>query len=125
MENKDIVNEFGDLLGIYGVIRDVKVGSHVIRMRSLTYDEQSIVLGSVPADAKNKLDVIQKELLVAAIETIDDKKIDSEQKRFLLGNGQAALCNLLFNEYEALMGEQSKLLEDVKKNSSAGLKKTP
>lgn len=127
MEAIELVKEFGDLINIGGVTKVVTMGNHKIKLRTLTYDEQTGVLEGIPADLKDskRLDTIQKELLAAAIEDIDGKKLAKDELRYLLGNGQAAFCNSLFGEYEILLGEQAKSLEDVKKNSSIALKKTP
>lgn len=129
MENKELVKEFGDLLTMCGVTKVVKFGTHEIVLKTLTYDEQSNIMEAMSsvADGKDtkRMDIVQKELLAASIETIDGKTLTKEQKLFILGNGQAALCNMLFNEYEALIGEQNKTLEDVKKNSSMVVLKTP
>ena len=125
MENKELLNEFGDLLEALGVSKVVKIGKHEIRLRTLGYDEQSKILKAIPTDLKEveKLDVLQKELLSAAIESIDNKKLPKQDIMYLLGIGQAALCNLLYNEYESLLGDQNQLTEEVKTNSSTQVTK--
>ena len=121
MESNELVKEFADLLNIGSVTRDVVLAGHTVKLRTLNFDEQSRVLDGIPTDAKDirRMDIVQKELLAAAIESIDGKKLTKEEKITLLGTGQAAFCNLIFSEYEQLLAEQSKSLEDLKKNSSA------
>ena len=120
MENNELVKDFSDLLDIGHVTKSITVGKHCIKLRTLSYDEQSGLIDAIPPEVKDfkRIDLLQKEMLATAIEDIDGVKLTKEQKKALLGNGQAAFCNFIFSEYEELVKEQTENIEDVKKNSS-------
>ena len=130
METK--VKSFDDLKTMGCVAKSFTVGSHTIKMRSLSYEEQSILVASVPevenGEVKIKeprrFDIIQREILATAIESIDGIVLSGEEKTSLIGESQTPFVNLLFTLYEQLLAEQNQIMDAVKKNISS-LVKTP
>jgi hypothetical protein len=114
-------NNFDDLKTMGCVTKTLKIGAHEITMRSLGYEEQSQIVANIPDGIKDarKYDLIQKEMLAAAIESIDGTTLPLEEKVKLLGESQTALVNLLFAQYEQLLTAQTEIIEDVKKNISS------
>ena len=125
MENKEPLKNYNDLLDIGRITRDLTLSGHTIKLRTLSFDEQSALSDNIPPDVKDfkRLDLLQKELVAAAMESIDGDKLAREDKVSMLGNG-VALCNFLYSEYEEMLKEQVKTVEDVKKNSSPVTKAT-
>ena len=130
METK--IKNFDDLKTMGCVSKSFTVGTHTIKMRSLSYEEQSILVASVP-EVENgekkikeprRFDIIQREILATAIDSIDGVVLTGEEKTSLIGESQTPFVNLLFTLYEQLLAEQNQIMDAVKKNISS-LVKTP
>ena len=125
METEKVKN-FDDLINIAAVSKTITVAGHDIKLKSLGYDEQSGMMDVIPDNIKEskKYDMLQKEILANAIVSIDGVVLTHENKVDLLSRAQTGFVNLMFAEYELLIGDQNKILEDVKKNILL-VKKTP
>ena len=120
------LKEFDDLINLGRVTRPVKVASHEIVLSTLNSKEYSGAMsrvGVAPSGAadSDKFELLQREVVVAAIKTVDGKELSYQDKTALVLAGQLALSNMLYNEYVNMVEEQSKLLDDAKKNSSIAL----
>jgi hypothetical protein len=124
MEN---VKNFDDLINMGAVTKVVKLGTHEIKMRTLGFDEQSSISDNIPETSKDskKLDILQKNIIAESIVSVDNVVLSKEEKMAMIGKMQNGVVNFLFNQFEIMVGEQSKILEDVKKNSSLSPKTTP
>ena len=117
------INEFDDLINLGKVNRKVKLLGHEITMETLDSGSYSQAMSQVPdnvSDSK-RLESMQREIVGASIKLIDGKPITAETRKKLMANSQLGLSNILYNEYLGMVQEQSKILEDAKKNSSQAL----
>lgn len=112
---------FDDLINLGAVSKDITLAGHKIRLHTLNSYEYSKVTERIPDDmptSSSRLEAMQREVLCAAIDSIDDKKLSAEAKRLLLSTGQLGLANLLYQQYAEMIDEQQVLLDDAKKNGS-------
>lgn len=116
------LKEFDDLINLGRVSRTVSLGKHSIVLDTLNSGEYADAMSRVPQGGSvldsDKLEAMQREIVSAAIRTIDGKELSSEDKTSIVSKGQLALSNLLYSEYVSMIEEQGKILEDAKKNSS-------
>jgi len=119
------IKEFDDLINLGRVKRSVNLGSHEIVLCTLNSKEYASAMAHISPGASSfegdKLELMQREIVVAAIRTIDGKELPYQDKAAIVYAGQLALSNLLYSEYVSMVEEQNKVLEDVKKNSSQNL----
>lgn len=118
------LKEFDDLINLGRVTRAVKLLSHEIILGTLNSKEYALAMSRVSASGQtdgDRLESTQREVVIAAIRTIDGKELSYQDKHNIVSAGQLALSNLLYIEYISLVGEQSKVIDDAKKNSSAVL----
>jgi len=111
----ETLKEFDDLLNIGVASSSFTVGSHVIAMKTINYEDMIGVSG----EGAN----LQTELLARSIQTIDNKPVELATKLLLLKKAQVGLVNLLMAEYEKMIGEHDKVYEGVKKNISQTMTK--
>ena len=119
----ELITEFDDLVNIGSIRRNIKVGTHEITMHTLNYETYAGMVAGID-QGKNAMDT-QVYVLSNSIEKIDGKDVSMETKMRLLKSAQMGLVNLLTSEYEKMLEEQGKLYDDVKKNTSPTLTKTP
>ena len=112
----ETIKEFDDLINIGSLSKDIKIGKHVVTIRTLSYDEYSDMVKGVSKDTTTL--EAQTLVIARAINKIDGKDIGMELKMKLLKSLQVGLIGVLTSEYEALVEEQSNVYEEVKKNSS-------
>lgn len=118
------LKEFDDLINLGRVTKAVKLLSHEIILGTLNSKEYALAMSRVSASGQtdgDRLESTQREVVIAAIRTIDGKELSYQDKHNIVSAGQLALSNLLYIEYISLVGEQSKVIDDAKKNSSAVL----
>ena len=124
------LKNFDDLKAMGCVRKTLTIGKHQLTMRSLGYEEQSLIVATIPDTEvigeeqvkikdSRKYDLIQKAVLASAIEDIDGVKLSDKEKSDILGDSQTALVNLLFAQYEQLLAEQISIIDGVKKNISS------
>jgi hypothetical protein len=115
------IKEFDDLLNFGSVSHSINVAGHEIALRTLTGKEHQDAMRSVPdagsTTESERLDVIQREIVAAALQSIDGKRLSQEEKSELLKAGQLGLSNVLYVEYIQMIDEQQKRLDTVKKTS--------
>ena len=115
------LNKFDDLMNLGQIKRKIKLGSHEVSLHTLGSLEYSKVLDRVGPGAivdGKKLELLQRSILVQALDTVDGERVTEKEKEHILGGGQLGLSNLLYSEYLSMVDEQNKVLEDAKKNSS-------
>jgi hypothetical protein len=118
------INEFDDLINLGRMTRVVKLGKHEIVLGTLNSKEYAAAMSRVLAAGKaegDKMESTQREVVIAAIRNIDGKELSYQDKYAIVSSGQLALSNLLYIEYVSIVEEQSRILEDAKKNSSPAL----
>lgn len=104
MNNEKNEMTFDDIYNIGYFYDDVKIGSHIFRLKTLSFGEvNSIKEGS-------NLDI-----LAYSIESIDGKEISMDQKVSILNKLQAPVVVILMKAYEALVKKQDSFIEEVKK----------
>lgn len=118
------LNEFDDLVNLGKVTRKVRLLGHEIVMETLDSGCYSQAMAQIPDNVSDsrRLEAMQREMIGAAIKTIDGKPVSVEMKKKLMANSQLGLSNILYSEYISMVEEQGKILEDAKKNSSQALK---
>lgn len=119
----EVITEFDDLIDVGVLHRNITIGKHVVTMKTLSYEKYTEMVTGVDKGA-NAMDT-QVFVLANSIEKIDGKDVSMETKTRLLKSAQIGLVNLLTSEYEKMLEEQGKLYDDVKKNTSPSLTKTP
>jgi hypothetical protein len=116
------MKDFNDLFEIGRVTKTIKIAGHEIVMHTLNSNEYSAMAGALKEDdgvgLSKRLEALQREIVANAIETVDGKKLNSEEKSALVGMMQIGLSNMLYDEYGKMIEEQNKVLEDSKKNSA-------
>jgi hypothetical protein len=115
--------EFDDLINMGAMSREVKIGAHTITLKTLNYNTFTDMVTGVEK-GKSAMDM-QVFVLANSISKIDGKDVSMEAKERLLKSAQMGLVNLLTSEYEKMLEEQGKLYDEVKKNTSQTLTKTP
>jgi hypothetical protein len=118
------INEFDDLINLGRMTRSVKLAKHEIVLGTLNSKEYASAMSRVLAAGRaegDKMESTQREVVIAAIRNIDGKELSYQDKYAIVSSGQLALSNLLYIEYISLVEEQSKILDDAKKNSSPAL----
>lgn len=115
------LKEFDDLINLGRVQRTVKVGKHEISLCTLNSVEYAEAMARTsgtggPLDS-DRLESMQREMVIASIRAIDGKELSLKDKSELISKGQLALSNMLYSEYMGMVDEQGKVLEDAKKNS--------
>ena len=117
------LKEFDDLINLGRVTRSLKLGSHEIVMGTLDSKEYAAAMTRIPAGASDgdKFEMLQREIVAAAIKTIDGKTLPQQDKVGIVTASQLGLSNMLYVEYLSLVEEQNLALEQAKKNSSAAL----
>jgi hypothetical protein len=120
------LTQFDDLISFARVSRKVTVAGHEISLVTLNSGAYNEAAGRIPTDLPDqvRMERVQREMVAAAISTIDGKSLDQETKVAILTKGQLGLSNFLYDQYIDMIGEQGKTLEDAKKNSSAALSGT-
>ena len=118
------IKEFDDLLNIGQVTRVVELGGHKFRLKTLNALEYNKLMERTREHEKltqgQQFESLQRWTLVFALESIDDKALNIEEKNKILSMSQVGLSNRLYEEYVKLMEEQTALLSESKKNSSQG-----
>lgn len=117
------LTDFDDLINLGRVTRTIKLGKHEIVLSTLNSKEYAEAMARVPQVSEGRTDrfeAVQREMVVAAIRTINGKELSDKQKSAVLSGGQLGLSNLLYLEYIQMIEEQSKMLDDAKKNSFRG-----
>jgi hypothetical protein len=116
------LKEFDDLISLGRIIRSVKVLNRDIVLVTLNSSEYADAMSRVPQGSSvldgDRLEAMQREIVAAAIRTIDGKELSKETKTALVSQGQLALSNLLYAEYISMVDEQSSIIDSAKKNSS-------
>ena len=114
------LKDFNDLINLGRVTRVMNIGGHKIVLGTLNSEEYNQAVSRIPADCPeaSRMERIQREIIAAAIQSIDGETLDPDAKSKILTLGQLALSNMMYSEYISMIGEQDKLLEDAKKNSS-------
>jgi hypothetical protein len=116
------LKDFDDLINLGRVTRTVKLMSRNIVLGTLNSGEYADAMSRVPQNGtaldSDRLEGMQREIVAAAIRTIDGKELSQEDKISLVSRGQLALSNLLYTEYISMVDEQGRIIEDAKKNSS-------
>ena len=118
------IKDFDDLISMGHMTKTVSIGSHVFALKTLSSGEYVSMTKKFPDNSPmteaEKFEAMQRLTLAHAIESIDGKSLSVEEKDRLLSLLQLAVSNMLYNEYMDLVADQSKKLEDAKKNSLAG-----
>ena len=116
----ETLESFDDLVNLGKVTRKVKLMDHEIALETLNSKDYSQAMALVPDNATDakKFETIQREMISAAIKSIDGKIVSAEIKQKLMSNSQLGLSNILYGLYLAMVEEQGKLLDGAKKNSS-------
>ena len=115
------LKEFEDLVSLGAIARTVTVGGYEIRLKTLSSFEYSKMTERIREDFpthSKRLEAMQREIIAAAIDTINGKKLSLEAKQTILSTSQLGLANMLYVEYSSMVEEQSKVLETAKKDSS-------
>lgn len=115
------LKEFDDLINLGQVRRTVKLADHEIVMHTLSSLEYSKMTERLSDDLPNqskRFEVLQREVLCAAVDSIDGKKLSYEEKTRLFSMTQLGFSNMLYAEYSSMVDEQARLLDEAKKNSS-------
>lgn len=114
---------FEDLVNLGRITRTVKVLNHDVLMGTLNSKEYAAAMARVSTgnNEGDKMESLQRELVVASIRNIDGIELSYQDKSAIVAASQLAFSNLLYLEYVALLEEQAKVLDDAKKNSSAVL----
>lgn len=114
------LKDFNDLADVGRVKRTITVGSHEIVMHTLNSNEYGALAARIGDEGgvTKRLELLQREVLVHSIETVDGKQLTVDDKASLVGMMQIGLSNMLYEEYGKMVEEQNKLLEDSKKNSA-------
>lgn len=115
------LKEFEDLVNLGAVTRTVKVGGYEIELKTLSSFEYSKMTERIRDDFpthSKRLEAMQREIIAAAIYTINGKRLSLEAKQTILSTSQLGLANMLYTEYSSMVDEQSKMLESAKKDSS-------
>ncbi len=117
------IKEFDDLINMGHLRKSVKLGAHEFVLKTLSSGEYVAMTRQFPDNSPmtqaEKFEAMQRATLAHAIESVDGKKLSVEEKERLLSLLQLAVSNMLYNEYMDLVADQTKTLEDAKKNSSA------
>lgn len=115
------LKNFNDLADIGSVKRAVKLGSHEVVLHTLNSQEYAGMadkIGDTEASTAKRFETLQREMLIAAVDTVDGQKLSYEDKAILLGMMQIGLSNRLYEEYGSMIEEQNKIIDDAKKNSA-------
>jgi hypothetical protein len=116
------LKDFDDLVNLGRVQHSVKLLNREIVLCTLNSTEYADAMTRVPQGGSaldsDRLEAMQREIVAAAIRTIDGKELSQSDKITLVSKGQLALSNLLYSEYVSMIDEQGKILEDARKNSS-------
>ena len=116
------LKEFDDLINLGRVKHTVKLMNREIVLETLNSTDYADAMFRVPQSGSvldsDRLEAIQREIVAAAIKSIDGKELSKEVKAALVSSGQLGLSNLLYSEYVSMIEEQGQILEDAKKNSS-------
>jgi hypothetical protein len=118
------LKNFNDLAEIGSVRKTVKLGSHSVVLHTLNSQEYSAMaekIGDEVAGTAKRFESLQREMIIAAIESIDGEKPSYADKASLLGMMQIGLSNMLYEEYGSIVEEQSKIIEESKKNSAPAM----
>lgn len=113
------IANFDDLINFGKVIRKLTVAGHEIVLTTLNSGAYNEAAGRIPEDLLSsvRMERIQREMVAAAISTIDGKPMDHESKVKILTMGQLGLSNYLYEQYIQMIEEQGAALADAKKNS--------
>ena len=113
------LQEFDDLINLGKVTRKVKILNHEIVLETVSSGDYAQAMANVPDNMpeSKRYESIQREMVGAAIRTIDGKTISQEGKQRLMTSSQLGLSNILYGEYLKMVDEQARLLDDAKKNS--------
>lgn len=115
------IKDFNDLADIGKIRKTVKIGNHEIVLHTLASDEYSRMaerLGDDSSTTAKRMESLQREILAAAIESIDGKALSHDERSKLMGVVQVGFSNMLYEEYGAMIQEQAHILDDAKKNSA-------
>lgn len=115
------IKNFDDLISLGQVRRTVKLAGHEITMHTLSTLEYGKMTERLSDDLPNqskRFEVLQREVLCAAVDSIDGLKPSYEEKVRLFGMLQLGFSNMLYSEYSSMVDEQGSLLDEVKKNTS-------
>jgi hypothetical protein len=114
------LKDFDGLLHLGRVARTVKVGGFEIKMHTLNAGEYTKMMERVGDDQSSakRLESIQREVISSSIDTINGQTLSADDKSKLVGMMQVGLSNMLYEEYSSMAEEQSKVIEDAKKNSA-------
>ena len=66
-------------------------------------------------DTVLKFQMLQKNILILAIDKINDKILTKEEKIALLTNVQTNVFNMIYEEYTKLVDKQTAVIEELKK----------
>jgi len=118
------ISDFDDLINLGQVRHVFPVGKHEVIMKTLTSLEYGKAMSRVPSEGTagitdiNRLEIMQREVVASALESIDGQKLSHEDKVALLGAGQLGFANLLYSEYLNMVEEQTGIIDEAKKKSS-------
>ena len=121
------ISDFNDLINLGRITKAVEVNSHKIVLGTLNAEEYSAAMARIPEELQGaaRMERIQREVIATAIQSIDSRVLDVDTRVKILSMGQLALSNLLYTEYVEMIGDQDKILEEAKKNSSQAQKVSP
>lgn len=115
------ISNFDDLINLGQLRKTVNIAGHAIALHTISALEYSKMTerlsDDLPSQSK-RFEVLQREILCVAVDSIDGKTLTYEEKNRLFGMSQLALTNLLYAEYSDMVEEQSKFMDEVKKNTS-------
>ena len=87
-------------------------GETLEAMRNIQFTKKE---GESDEDSILKFQTLQKNILVLAIDKINDKTLSKEDKIALLNNVQTNVFNMVYEEYTKLVEKQNAVIEELKK----------
>jgi len=99
--------------------KEVEINKELhVRLHTLSVTEQQIALSSVPEAVENvtaRFTYLQASILTQATDAVNGESITKEQAKELYDNMQYNILSDLFTAYSEVAGEQSKIMEELKK----------
>jgi len=95
-----------------------KIKGYKVKMHTLNTAENLEVLKktSVSEDPIVKYDILKRNNLIFAIDTINSEALSMQQKEAIINKLQSAALDLFYDSYSELLEEQQKILGELKKN---------
>jgi hypothetical protein len=99
--------------------KEVEVNKELrVKLHTLSTIEQQIALSSVPEAVENvtaRFTYLQVAVLIQATDAVNGESVTKEQAKELYDNVQYNILSEIFTAYSDVAGEQTKVMEELKK----------